>query len=337
MPKRRPGRGRNAQIERVLSILRQLDRAGGETLYDLAKQHGTNARTIRRDLEALAEAGLPVVEEPGDGRAKRWRIGYADRLTKVASLLDASHYLALRVAMDQGGAARHTGDLFTALEDLSDKIEKAVGAGGRKRLAAIQACFYSTEKFAYQRSAPDVVWVLVRAISERLVCDITYMSASPDAKERVWHVLPLKMFVHDGAVYVHAFVPKWKSVFVLNLQRMREVKVTDTRAAVPADYDPATVAAATFGVFGGDEKRTFKLRFSPEIATYIRERVWHPSQKLRDLPGGGVELTFTCALSPDVVGWIATWRKDVVAVEPAEVRRELADVGAWMAKTYRES
>jgi predicted DNA-binding transcriptional regulator YafY len=338
MPKRRKARGRNSQIERILNILRQLDRAGGATLYELAETFGTTVRTVRRDLAALETAGLPIEQEPGDERAKRWRIAYSDRLSKLSSLLDAGHYLALRVAIDQGGPARRVPALFTSLEDLSDKIEKAVGRAGRNRLAAIASCFHPAEKFAYARAAPDVLWPLVRAISERKMCVIRHRAASPGAKEQSWLALPLKMFAHDGALYVHLDIPAWPGeVRVFNLQRVASVEVTDKIGKVPSGYDPDKVVGATFGVFGGKKTYTYRLRFTASLATYIRERVWHPTQKLRDTSDGGVEMTFTCAASPDLTGWVAGWRKDVVVVAPAELRRELRDVAKWMTNEYGEA
>ena len=55
---------RNGQLVRELLILRTLEEARiGCTLSDLARQTGVTTRTIRRDLEALEEAGIPLVDE----------------------------------------------------------------------------------------------------------------------------------------------------------------------------------------------------------------------------------------------------------------------------------
>jgi predicted DNA-binding transcriptional regulator YafY len=338
MKTRRKVQGRNAQVERILGILKHLDRAGGTTLYELAETFGVNDKTIRRDLEALRAAGLHIEEEPGDGPAKRWRIDYKHELTKLSSLLDVSHYLALRIAMDEGGAARRVPAVFTALEDLSDKIERAVGKKGRSKLAAITSCFHSSEKFAYERSPPDVLQSLIRAISERKMCVIRHRSASPDAKEKERRALPLKLFTHAGAVYVHlAIAERPGEVLGFNLQRVRSVEVTDEVGEVPADYDPDKILSASFGVFGGKETLTYRLRFTRNVATYIRERLWHPTQTLRELPNDGVELTFTCASSPDLDGWIAAWRDDVTVIEPVKLREHLRKVGEWMRKEYAEA
>lgn len=79
----------------------------------------------------------------------------------------------------------------------------------------------------------------------------------------------------------------------------------------------------------------YELRFDSEAAPYIRERLWHPTQKLRELSGGRLELTFTCAESYEVAAWVASWRTAVEVLEPEALRDELAGFGKWIATRYR--
>ena len=51
--------GRNDQVVRVLRLLHDLERVGGCDVYELAERYGTTTRTVRRDLDAVAEAGIP--------------------------------------------------------------------------------------------------------------------------------------------------------------------------------------------------------------------------------------------------------------------------------------
>ena len=66
---------RNRLLVRNLRLLQLLESARvGLTLRRLAEQSGCCERTIRRDLEALQEAGVPIVEEDGHRwRALNWR------------------------------------------------------------------------------------------------------------------------------------------------------------------------------------------------------------------------------------------------------------------------
>lgn len=62
---------RNRQIVRELRLLLMLRKARiGYTLGHLAREMDVTERTIRRDLEALQEAGISLVQD----EAHRWRV-----------------------------------------------------------------------------------------------------------------------------------------------------------------------------------------------------------------------------------------------------------------------
>jgi predicted DNA-binding transcriptional regulator YafY len=326
---------RNAQLVRVLRILRDMSRFGGVDIYDLAERYGVTERTIRRDLGALEGAGLPIESEPDPmSSRKRWHIGYKHDLKKLGDLLDASHYLALRVAMGQPGPLGGESLLFGTLEDLSDKIGDALGKRERELLRTIDRCFFDYDKFGYQAEMRDVFWPLLAAMSEGKLCQITYRAARVNASDSSYPILPLKLFSHNRTLYMHAYVPKHDSVITLNLQRLRELTVLDEKVEPPADYDPDALEGAAFGVFTGGEMTRYELRFTATVATYIRERVWHRSQEIIEIEGGGVELSFTCSASPEVRSWIASWCDDVEVVQPESLRQRFAEVGKKMVERY---
>ena len=323
---------RNTQLVRILKVLREIDRQGGADLYELAERHDTAVRTIRRDLQALQEAGLPVVEDGTDGARKRWRIAYREKLGQMSDLLDLSHYLALRLAMD-GGAHRKT-SLFTALEDLADKIEGALGPKDREQLVEIGRAIHSWEKFTYQKTPPDVLWPLVAAINRKRLCTVRYRAVSHDEGEKEFRLLPLKVLAYDQALYLHGYVEKYDTVIVLNLQRLVGLTVLEETGNSPKGYDAEKLAHSAFGVFVGKETARYKLRFSEAAARRIRERNWHPTQKLRDRKDGGVELDFTCYASPEVDGWVTSFGADVDVIEPVALREKLGALGRALAARY---
>ncbi len=325
---------RNAQLVRVLGLVRDLDQLGGIDLYELAAQRGTTVRTIRRDMAALEELGFQLVEEQA-GKRKRWRLAHASGTQRLTKLLDPqSHYLALRVAMQQGGAVESRSKQFAVLEDLSDKIEQAIGPSGRTSLERIEACFSSRERFAYLQSGPDVLLPLVDAIADRRLCRVSYRAVRVKPRASKFEVLPLKLFVHDGSVYLLGYVPKHKSPITLNLRRLLGLQVLRRQAKAPATLDLAQIEQTAFGVFSGGAPTRYVLQFASDVAPYIRERLWHASQKLRELPDDGVELTFTCGESYEVSSWVASWRQGVTVIEPQSLRGDLRSLGTWLTAAY---
>lgn len=325
---------RNEQLVRVLHLLQDVQRTGGADLYELSERYGASTRTIRRDFDALESAGIPLKKETIDGSTRmRWRLE-VDRTNKVTQLLQASHFLALRMAMAEAQALRHTESLFAVMEDLSDRVERALGPAGRQQLAEIDRCFLSWEKFAWKGAPPDLVVQLVGAISRRRECVVTYRAPSSGNTERSFRVLPLRLLVHNGSVYVHAWREKFKTVLLLNLHRLKKLEVTDDEGEVPDDYDPERLEDSAFGIFLGKERVRFHLRFDAWARPYIEERIWHPSQELRPLEDGGAELTFTCTPSYEVTNWVASWQQHVEVLEPASLRDDLHAWGRWLVERY---
>src|SRR6266851_5310899 len=68
---------RNAEVIRQWTILREIDQAhsAGATIDQLASLCGVTTRTIRRDLQALEEAGFPLYDDRShdDGKT-RWQM-----------------------------------------------------------------------------------------------------------------------------------------------------------------------------------------------------------------------------------------------------------------------
>jgi predicted DNA-binding transcriptional regulator YafY len=82
-----------------------------------------------------------------------------------------------------------------------------------------------------------------------------------------------------------------------------------------------------------------RVIFARALAPYIRERLWHPSQKLRDLPDGRVEMTLTVADTLEVRRWILGYGVQAEVVEPEGLREalrvEAAALGEMLQPTRR--
>ena len=61
------------------------------------------------------------------------------------------------------------------------------------------------------------------------------------------------------------------------------------------------------------------IRFDTYAADYIREKRWHPSQTLRELKDGGVELRLKLSSLGEIQRWILGWGGSAVVIAPPEL------------------
>lgn len=79
-----------------------------------------------------------------------------------------------------------------------------------------------------------------------------------------------------------------------------------------------------FGIFQGQKSIQVVLRFSPFRARWIREQVWHPEQKIRELADGGLDLELPVADFREIKMRILSFGADVEVLSPDELRLEVA-------------
>lgn len=67
----------------------------------------------------------------------------------------------------------------------------------------------------------------------------------------------------------------------------------------------------------------FRLLFDAKIATYIEERVWHSTQKMKRQRDGNLEMSFETTGWKELVRWILSWQPDVKVLTPKRLRKRV--------------
>src|SRR5262245_13874810 len=115
---------RNAEVIRQWTVLREIERsrATGATIDDLAALCDVTTRTIRRDLQALEEAGFPLFDDRAhdDGRT-RWRVnGQAFKgLSAGLTLAELSALYFSRTLLESLAGTPFREDVESAFEKLA--------------------------------------------------------------------------------------------------------------------------------------------------------------------------------------------------------------------------
>lgn len=104
---------------------------------------------------------------------------------------------------------------------------------------------------------------------------------------------------------------------------------------MPPDFNFDEFQKTAFNVIWG-EPQEMKIRFSPWQAPYIRERTWHPSQKIETEPTGSIILTLNVGDLWEVRRWLVGFGLEASVLSPIELAEEVGVEAETLAKVYRK-
>jgi predicted DNA-binding transcriptional regulator YafY len=78
-------------------------------------------------------------------------------------------------------------------------------------------------------------------------------------------------------------------------------------------------------VHQGTPPERVEIAFEPRIARYVKERIWHPSQEIRELPDRSLVLTLTVSNDWALRSWILGFGPLARVVSPAALATQILD------------
>jgi proteasome accessory factor B len=77
-----------------------------------------------------------------------------------------------------------------------------------------------------------------------------------------------------------------------------------------------------------------RVRFDAFAARLVGERLWHSSQRIRDLGEGAIELSLELASLEEIERWILSWGKHARVLAPKELSSRIRDEASAIASLY---
>jgi predicted DNA-binding transcriptional regulator YafY len=179
----------------------------------------------------------------------------------------------------------------------------------------------------------DVIAALTRAIQHHFTVTLTH--ATPQHRNAVEYRLdPYRLQYHQGGLYLIALDHAKEDVRTFAVERIRSAAVTRSRFTPPPAATLDELQSTAFQLIHG-EPQLVRIRFSPEQAPYVAERIWHESQKLEAQPDGSVILSLKVASLWEVKRWLIGWGADAVALSPQELVDGLQEELSRLEKLYK--
>ncbi len=175
----------------------------------------------------------------------------------------------------------------------------------------------------YVKQNPDIWKKVAELVECREVMKVYYQKFDGQCG---WYELePYHMISYRGNWYVLARDLAKERMATYPMSRLRTVDGTGRYFVIPRGFKVTDHVETTFGIIRGDEVMDVRLVFAPKVATYVKERVWHPSQKIIERRDGGIELRMKTAGWKELVRWILSWQPDVKVLAPAKLRKRITE------------
>jgi predicted DNA-binding transcriptional regulator YafY len=317
---------RHEKAGRLLELARMLaSSAEGLTLDEMAQRLAVSRRTAERMRDAVREA-FPQMEEVDDPPTRRFRIPAG--LDGIFQAPTAEEFAALRAAAEHyravGAQAR-----ANALSALEQKVLSAVRAGVRRRLAPDLEAILEAETLAIHAGPrPFEDEAVLGAVREAIkgLRRVTFRYEGGSTPGRLREVTPFGMLFGRSNYLVgaegEAAEPRtWR------LDRLRDIAVSDTPGARPAEFSLQAFAGRSFGIYQ-DEVEDVRLRITAEGAAEALGWRFHATQQMAPQPDGSVLVTFRAAGMRELAWHLFTWGDKVQILAPdrlkAMMRSELA-------------
>lgn len=317
------------QHARLLFIDREISKGGYPNYSQLAEGYEVSVKTIQRDIDYMRNQ----LDAPVEYSAKQRGYFYTEANYKLPAIsVKESDLFAIYLA--EKLLAQYEGTpLYQNLCSVFKKIEDSLPETAIVELEKDHARF-TVFPPSNTLIRPGIWEKVAEAI--RLSRRLRVMYRTPGNESAVRELDPYHGVRYEGDWYVVGHCHLRNDIRTFSLARMERIEMLKEDFQIPETFDFTRLTGSHFGVHWSNREYQVRIRFEREVAGYVRERRWHPSQRLDENPDGSVTLALTVNHLLELKRWILSWGEMAKVLAPADFVKEIQLSTARMAGLYTE-
>jgi len=186
-------------------------------------------------------------------------------------------------------------------------------------------------------SGREYLMPIIEAMRDNISVEITYQSFWQD-KPNTFKIEPYCVKVFKQRWYVIAHSPYFESIRIYSLDRISELRTTDTTFDYPKDFSPQGFFTDSFGIIIDDNCKTEKIsiKVSNSESKYIRALPLHHSQK--EIETSKEYSVFQYILRPtfDFMQELLSHGYNIEVIESESLRKSISEFVEIMHGIYRK-
>lgn len=308
-----------AKAGRVLELLEALQDHGTATGPELAQRLGVDVRTVRRDIVALRDLGIPVEGERGRGGSYRLKPGF-----RVPPLMFTSGEAAA-VALGLLAARRLGLEADSALR----KVRQVLPERMRRGVEALDHVLGFTGEVEAAPPDGETVLALADAAARGRKTAVIYTDSA--GVETARELSPHGVVAHAGRWYVAAFDHQRESLRTLRADRVTLVDVGATGTPAPDGFDATAYVSRSLA------RVPWRYEVEVLLDCTVDEAARRFPATLAELDAvdGGTRLRLRADSLDWAAGLLAGAGCAFTVVEPAELRAAVRALGERLVEIGR--
>ncbi len=304
-----------SQAARLHDVIRLLEARYGATVDELAEECQVTRRTIFRDLQAIRDAGYPLVSDrEADGRVLYRFITGFKKIPPITFTLGELMTLYLcRGQLDFLAGTPFQDDLTTIFGKIRSSLPPRSVAHLERIAEAAAPRFQGLRDY---RSKREPLEKLREALLFQYRCRLHYAPPHREAEEYLFD--PFTLLFFNNSLYLGGFAHNRGALRLFLIDRVQQVDLLPERFEVPADYRTRDLTGSAFGLID-EAPQEVCVRFGAPIAHLIRERTWHPTQAIEEHPDGALTLSFTAGGEREILAWLYSYLPHVQVLAPEKL------------------
>lgn len=137
----------------------------------------------------------------------------------------------------------------------------------------------------------------------------------------------------NGVFYLIGHCHVRDAIRTFAMDRIKSFTVLDESFVMPEDFGLEDYLQTAFRVMRGSPEKVM-FRLTPGAAHVVRERIWRPTQELRDLPDGGVEISVEAPINYEIISWIMGFGSAAEGIQRESLRKRIKEEHLNAANHY---
>ncbi len=314
------------RLNRLLSILRMLDRCEALNPDIYAKKYGIDIRNLYRDIKDLKRAGFDIKHVKFENGDSIYRFADPDFSLRDLSL---SKKELMALLFGRQLAHRLGKPLENGFNSLLKKAHTETGAETGLRADRLQKgkqnLWVAIDPINDFEKIEGCYNTINKAIDDKLMLEITYHGMkSQSVSQR--QVAPYGLFYGSGMWYMVARCYREKDIRTFALDCIQGIKkLTGRHFLMPSDFDIESYLQKGWRIVRYGRPVEVILKFSKDVARWIKRKKWHPTQSIEEQKDGSLILKVKLTGPEEIKRWSYNWAPYCEILSPPELRKEAAE------------